>query len=39
MRSRVDLPHPDGPDQDDELAVIDQDIDAMDDLDRLRRPF
>ena len=34
MRSSVDLPQPDGPDQDDELAVADVDVDAVNHLDR-----
>ena len=32
IRSRVDLPQPDGPDEHDELAVGDVDVDAVDDL-------
>ena len=34
MRSSVDFPQPDGPDEDHELAVADVDVDAVDDLDR-----
>jgi hypothetical protein len=32
MRSSVDLPQPDGADDDDELAVGDVGVDAVDDL-------
>ncbi len=32
MRSRVDLPQPEGPDQDDEFAVLDFSVHAMDHL-------
>ena len=38
MRSRVDLPQPDGPDQDDELAVLNVHVDAVDDLRWPHRP-
>ncbi len=36
MRSSVDLPQPDGPTIDDELAVDDLGVDAVDHLVRLR---
>jgi len=32
MRNSVDLPQPDGPTKNDELAVADVDVDAVDDL-------
>jgi hypothetical protein len=33
MRSRVDLPQPEGADKDDEFAMLDIKIDAFDDFD------